>query len=71
MYISHTKNGTLKDGYSLFSMEQSLKLNVNDTDNPLDHDYEEPYFEPASEEEDIISQLKNMAIPVIAVDKLM
>ena len=48
-------------------MEQSLKL---DTDNP-DHDYEEPYFEPASEEEDIISQLKMMAIPVIAVDKLM
>ena len=52
-------------------MEQPLKLNVNDTDNPLDHDYEEPYFEPASEEEDIISQLRKMAIPVIAVDRLM
>ena len=49
-------------------MDQSLKLN---TDNPLDHDYEEPYFEPASEEEDIISQLRKMAIPVIAVDKLL
>jgi len=30
-----------------------------------DHDYEEPYFEPASEEEDLLQQLKKMSISVI------
>ena len=34
-------------------------------DNENDHDYEEPYFEPASEEEGLLLQLKKMSIPMI------
>ena len=34
------------------------------------HDYEEPYFEPASEEESLIRQLKNMSVPVANQDEL-
>lgn len=34
-----------------------------------DHDYEEPYFEPASEEEDLLQQLRKMLIPVIDENK--
>ncbi len=36
---------------------------------PEDHDYEEPYFEPASEEEDLLQQLKKLCIPVIKDEK--
>ena len=34
-----------------------------------DYDYEEPYFEPASEEEDLLQQLQKMAIPFIEEHK--
>ena len=31
----------------------------------LNHDYEEPYFEPASEVESLLEQLKKMSIPLV------
>ncbi len=31
------------------------------------HDYEEPYFVPASEEEQIIGQVRNLGIPEVAL----
>ena len=31
----------------------------------LEHDYEEPYFEPATEEEGLLAQLKKLSIPVL------
>ena len=31
----------------------------------LSHDYEEPYFEPATEEEGLLLQLKKLSIPVL------
>ena len=34
-----------------------------------EHDYEEPYFEPASEEDDLLQQLKKLYIPVIEQEK--
>ena len=33
--------------------------------NVEDHDYEEPYFEPASKEEELLQQLKAMSVPFI------
>lgn len=30
-----------------------------------DHDYEEPYFKPANEEEGLLIQLKKLSIPVL------
>jgi hypothetical protein len=35
----------------------------------LNHDYEEPFFKPASEEESILEQLKKMSIPVVDENK--
>ncbi len=32
-----------------------------------DHDYEEPYFVPASEEEQIIGQIRALGIPEVVV----
>jgi hypothetical protein len=34
-----------------------------------EHDYEEPYFEPASEEEGVLQQLQKMSIPVVDENK--
>jgi hypothetical protein len=33
------------------------------------HDYEGPFFKPATEEEDLLEQLKEMSIPVIDENK--
>jgi hypothetical protein len=35
----------------------------------LNHDYEEPFFKPASEEEGILAQLKKMSIPMVDENK--
>lgn len=34
-----------------------------------EHDYEEPYFEPASKEEDLLQQLIKLSIPIILEEK--
>ena len=47
------------DNYFLLTKEESQME---------DHDYEEPYFEPASEEEDLLQQLKTMSVPFIDED---
>lgn len=31
-----------------------------------EHDYDEPYFQPADEEEDLLQQLHKLAVPNIA-----
>ena len=36
----------------------------------IDHDYDEPYFEPATEEEAILEQLCKLAIPTIEEESL-
>ena len=30
-----------------------------------DHDYEEPYWEPANQEEELIAQLSKLKVPVV------
>ena len=35
-----------------------------------DHDYDEPYFEPACMEEELLSQLKNLGVPAIKEESL-
>jgi hypothetical protein len=35
----------------------------------LNHDYEEPFFKPATEEEDLLEQLKKMSISVVEENK--
>jgi hypothetical protein len=35
-----------------------------------DHDYDEPYFEPACKEEELLLQLKSLGVPIIAEDSL-
>ena len=37
-------------------------------ENP--HDYDEPYFEPACMEEELLSQLKNLGVPAIKEESL-
>lgn len=34
------------------------------------HDYDEPYFEPAYKEEELLSQLRSLSVPVIAEESL-
>ena len=34
------------------------------------HDYDEPYFEPALKEEELIMQLKNLSVPVVGTEHL-
>ena len=34
------------------------------------HDYDEPYFEPALKEEELIMQLKNLSVPVVGAENL-
>ena len=52
------------DNYFLLTEEETqAQLNVED------HDYEEPYFEPASEEEELLQQLKAMPVPFIDEDR--
>lgn len=34
------------------------------------HDYDEPYFEPACTEEDILLQLKSLGVPIIPKESL-
>ena len=34
----------------------------------MNHDYEEPYFAPASEEERLIDQVRNLDIPEEVID---
>ena len=43
---------------------------IKEVDNLSEHDYEEPYFEPASEEEGLLLQLKKMSIPMILEKEL-
>lgn len=35
-----------------------------------DHDYDEPYFEPAFKEKELILQLKNLSVPVVGMETL-
>ena len=35
-----------------------------------DHDYDEPYFEPACTEETLLTQLKSLSVPLIAKETL-
>ena len=35
-----------------------------------DHDYDEPYFEPACMEEELLLQLKNLGVPAIKEESL-
>ena len=35
-----------------------------------DHDYDEPFFEPACKEDELLQQLKNLSIPIISKDHL-
>ena len=49
--------------FSLTEGESQAQPNVED------HDYEEPYFEPASEEEELLRQLKAMSVPFIDEDR--
>ena len=34
------------------------------------HDYDEPYFEPASKEEGLLLQLKELGIPIISSESI-
>ena len=62
--ISHLQQP--KDpNYYLLSNEGQLEATLN----LEEHDYEEPYFEPASEEDDLLQQLKKLYIPVIEQGK--
>ena len=35
-----------------------------------DHDYDEPYFEPACTEDTLLTQLKSLSVPLIAKETL-
>ena len=47
--------------YYLLAREGSVEVSIQ----LEDHDYEEPYFEPASEEEGLLQQLRKMTIPMV------
>ncbi len=48
----------------------AMPKHVNDTAFFVNHDYDEPYIEPASQEEELMLQFRRMAIPIIAEENL-
>ena len=47
----------------LYRYEMSKEFSIDDND----HDYEEPYWEPANQEEELIAQLSKLKVPVVPV----
>lgn len=62
LYIFIQIDTELDSAYFLLAREGSVD-NLEKLEE--EHDYEEPYFEPASEEEALLQQLKKMSIPII------
>ena len=62
--------------YSLLTNDDAPPPSYNATPNHVidtafvNHNYDEPYIEPASQEEELMLQLRRMAIPIIAEENL-
>ncbi len=59
--------------YSLLTNDDAPPPSYNVTPKHVSdtsHDYDEPYIEPASQEEELMLQLKRRAIPIIAEENL-
>ena len=54
--------------FGIFSLQESGEYFLLEP-QVGDYDYEEPYFEPASEEEELLQQLNKMSIPFIDEEK--
>ena len=60
----HGSNQKSKDEH-VYSLLTDPKESTDD-----DHDYDEPYFEPADTEETLLAQLKSLGVPMLAKDTL-
>ena len=61
----YTQTKQADGAYYLLAREGSVEVSIKLDD----HDYEEPYFEPASEEEGLLQQLRKMSIPMVDEEK--
>ena len=55
----------LRNAYGAYYFLTKEAGSVVDTLEEIEHDYEEPYFEPATEEEGLLQQLLKLSIPVL------
>ena len=58
---TNQKEGEISDHYEV---RENFKLNEHD------HDYEEPYWEPANKEEELLDQLSKLGVPEILTESI-
>ena len=56
--------------YSLLTNPDEEACDSTGASTYEDHDYDEPYFEPACTEETLITQLKSLSVPILAKETL-
>ena len=56
--------------YSLLTNPIDKTCDSTDATAYDDHDYDEPYFEPACTEETLLTQLKSLSVPLLAKESL-
>ena len=65
-----TKKSKNDHTYSLLTNPNDEACDSTGATAFLDHDYDEPYFEPACTKETLLKQLKSLGVPEIAKETL-
>ena len=65
-----TKKSKEEHTYSLLTNPNDKTCDSTGATAYEDHDYDEPYFEPACTEETLLTQLKSLGVPLIAKETL-